>query len=135
MIGSMTIMLFGTFDLLHPGHLFVLREAGKRGDVIVIVARDRHVRMIKGISAHESEDVRVRNVQQRFPAYIVALGDPEDFLAPIRTHRPDRILLGYDQQLPPSVRMEDLPPVERLAAFEPERHKSSLARRRMSRDG
>ena len=40
-------MIFGTFDLLHPGHFFVLEEAAKRGDVTVVVARDSTVKRIK----------------------------------------------------------------------------------------
>lgn len=120
-------MIFGTFDLLHPGHVFVLEEAGKRGDVTVIVARAKNVESIKGKVPRDSEEKRLEAIRSRFPAYDVQLGDASDFLKPVRDLKPDIILLGYDQQLPPGVTPEDLPcPVERLPGHQPERFKSSL---------
>ena len=100
---SQRVLLFGTFDDLHPGHRFVLDEARARGDVSVVVARDGTVLKIKGRAPLQSQDDRVQ---------------------------PDLILLGYDQQLPPGVTEADLLcPVERLEAFEPHVHKSSLRRK------
>ena len=123
------VLVFGTFDLLHPGHRFVLTEAGKRGDVHVVVARDLNVRAIKGRMPKQSEQERFAALKQAFPKAEVILGDPNDFLAPVRAIKPDLILLGYDQKLPPSVTEKDLHcPIERLGAFEPEKWKSSLRR-------
>ncbi len=130
MIRPINILMFGTFDRLHPGHEFVIREAMKRGGVTVIVARDRNVERIKGFAAQESEDTRIHNLQAAFPSVTVLLGDAKDFLRPVRDIKPDLILLGYDQKLPPGVGEADFPcPVERLPAFEPERFKSSLRRK------
>lgn len=124
------VMVFGTFDLLHPGHLSVLQQAGKRGDTTVIVARDRNVERIKGVMPTEREVQRMSALQSTFPDYMVQLGDLVDFLTPVREVRPDLILLGYDQKLPPGVTEADLAPatIERLPAHEPERFKSSLMR-------
>ncbi len=127
----MRILLFGTFDHLHPGHHFVINEARTRGDVTVIVARDRNVERIKGFTALQSEEHRAQAIRDAFPAVTVLLGDRDDFLAPVRSVGPDLILLGYDQRLPPGVSEADFPcPVERLAAFRPEEFKSSLKRRK-----
>lgn len=123
------VLLFGTFDLLHPGHRFVLVEAQKRGRVTVVIARDATVRRLKGREPAQNEEERRQSVAAALPAASVILGDPVDFLKPVRDTGPDLILLGYDQKLPPGVHMEDLPcPTERLPAFEPERHKSSFLR-------
>lgn len=123
------VMIFGTFDHLHKGHEFVVHEAMKHGDVIAVVARDHHVKHIKNKDPMEPEDVRAQHLRDAFDAITVVLGDEQDFLAPVINHQPELILLGYDQQLPPGVSMDDLPcPVERLAAFEPEKYKSSLYR-------
>lgn len=125
------VMLFGTFDRLHPGHRFLLREALRRGAASVVVARDANVRKLKGRVPEQSEEERRRAVESAFPEVRALLGDPEDFLAPVRAIRPELILLGYDQTLPPGVREEDLPcPVERLPAFEPGTFKSSFRRSR-----
>lgn len=120
-------MIFGTFDRLHPGHEFVLHEAMKRGEVTAIVARDHHVKKIKNRTPVDDENARVAAIRKKFPMIDVRLGNEKDFLAPLREVKPDLILLGYDQKLPPGVSDTDLPcNVERLPAFHPERFKSSL---------
>ena len=127
----MRVLIFGTFDHFHPGHAFVIREALKKGDVTVIVARDRNVHRIKGNPRVQSEEDRAQILRDAFSAIQVLLGDPVDFLAPVRSLKPDLILLGYDQQLPPGVTQDDLHcPVERLPAYRPEEFKSSLRKPR-----
>lgn len=124
----MKVMIFGTFDKFHPGHEYVLQKAFERGQVTVIVARDANVERIKGKKPTYDERVRSAAIRTAFPAATVRLGDESgDFLAPVRKFAPDLILLGYDQRLPPGISATDLPcPVERLAAFEPQKYKSSL---------
>ncbi len=126
----MKILLFGTFDHLHPGHLFVFEEAQKRGNVFVVVARDANVLRIKGRAPQQTQQERMAAVQAALPGATVMLGDDSDFLAPVRRVQPDLILLGYDQKLPPGVTEADLLcRVERLPAFRPEEFKSSLLRK------
>jgi FAD synthetase len=125
----MNVMVFGTFDDLHPGHEYVFTEALQRGKVWAVVARDSNVMKIKGRAPLQTQEQRMQAITQKFPDVQVMLGDPEDFLAPVRTVQPDLILLGYDQHLPPGVTAEELGvPTERLAPFHPEIHKSSLRR-------
>ncbi len=121
------VLVFGTFDRLHPGHLFVFAEAAKRGAVHIVVARDRSVGHIKGRAPMQTEEQRLQAVQAAVPEAQVRLGDTEDYLLPVREIAPDLILLGYDQRLPPGVEESSFPcPVERLPAFHPEKYKSSL---------
>lgn len=125
----MNVLVFGTFDLLHPGHRFLLAEAQKKGKLTVVVARDRNVQRIKGRFPVHDEDERLSHVRQAAPGAEVVLGDVHDFLVPVKAIDPDLILLGYDQKLPPGVREEDLPyEIERLPAFEPEKYKTSILR-------
>lgn len=125
----MRVLVCGTFDHLHPGHTFFLQEALKRGELFVIVARDTTVRCVKGVFPQETENMRLDHLRKAFPHSHPLLGNPEDFLAPVRSIQPDLILLGYDQHLPPGVSEADLPcPFERLPAFHPEKYKSSLRR-------
>lgn len=142
----MRVMIFGTFDGLHPGHLHVLEEATRRAGenedsrglktktynsqgLWVVVARDANVHRIKGRKALQSEHERVATIQQAFPSAHVILGNTTDFLQPIREIQPDLILLGYDQKLPPTITEDSLQtPIERLEPFHPELYKSSLRR-------
>jgi FAD synthetase len=125
----MKVLVFGTFDLVHPGHRFLFAEAAKRGHLTIIVARDRNVQRIKGRFPVQDEDERMSHVRMVVPDAEVILGDAHDFLVPVRAIDPDLIMLGYDQELPPGVTEADLPcDVQRAAAFEPETYKSSLLR-------
>ncbi len=48
----MRVIAFGTFDLLHYGHIKMLETAkelgGEKGELVVVVARDESVLKIKG---------------------------------------------------------------------------------------
>ena len=122
-------MIFGTFDTLHPGHEFVLKEAGTRGVVTVIVARNVNVQRMKGHTPKQNESKRMAAIRKAYPGYDVQLGDSNDFLAPVRKTKPDLILLGYDQNLPPGITADLLGyPVDRLPAYLPEKYKSSILR-------
>lgn len=123
------VLVFGTFDLLHPGHRFLLAEAAKRGELFAVVARDATVERLKGRAPVDDERTRMANVRGAVANATVMLGDPSDFLAPVRAVAPDLILLGYDQQLPPGITEDALRcAMERLPAFEPETYKSSILR-------
>jgi FAD synthetase len=122
-----SVMICGTFDLLHPGHIFFIEEAARLGRVIVVVARDETVERIKGRKPVETLESRKRSIEQRFPEATVVEGSVSDFLEPVRKHHPDLLLLGYDQALPPRVMEADLAcRVIRATAHHPEKFKSSL---------
>jgi FAD synthetase len=129
------VMIFGTFDLLHPGHEFLIGEGMKMGDVIVIVARDVNVQRIKGRPPAENEKERMNAMQKKFPEVLVVLGNPKDFLAPLKKYKPDILLLGYDQRMPPGVTEESLGiRIKRADAHEPHRFKSSLMKKNAKHD-
>ncbi|MCF7860774.1 AAA family ATPase [Candidatus Woesearchaeota archaeon] len=93
-------MVFGTFDHLHKGHIYLFKKASQGADqLIVIVARDTNVEKIKGKLPDNSEIVRLRNIRKAGIAHIVMLGDKKDKLAPIIRINPDTIYLGYDQTI------------------------------------
>ena len=42
------VLVFGTFDIIHPGHVFFLNQAKKLGDFLcVVVSRDETVNELK----------------------------------------------------------------------------------------
>jgi len=91
-------MVFGTFDIIHPGHLFLLKEAKKMGDqLIVVIARDQTVNEIKKIKSKNKEKDRLKNINDLKIADKVILGNEGDKYQVIRDEKPDVIALGYDQ--------------------------------------
>lgn len=90
------VVATGTFDILHPGHLYYLEESGKYGDELyVIVARDQNVR-------HKPrpvlpEEQRVKMVAALKPVNHAVLGDLHDMFRPIEEIRPAVITFGFNQ--------------------------------------
>ncbi|MFA6548064.1 MAG: adenylyltransferase/cytidyltransferase family protein, partial [Candidatus Magasanikbacteria bacterium] len=93
------VMVFGTFDIIHPGHLYLLTEAKKLGDFLtVVIARDQTVAEVKGKTAKHNEIVRLKNISELQIADKVILGNDGDKYQVIKEEKPDIIALGYDQR-------------------------------------
>lgn len=95
----MKVMVFGVFDRLHAGHLYLLYHARlKRNELVAVIARDAVVKKMKGVLPEWNERLRVRGVKTTGLATKVVLGDAkEGSYAVIKRHKPDIICLGYDQ--------------------------------------
>lgn len=93
------VMVFGSFDSLHPGHLYVFSEAKKMADkLIVVVARDATIKRIKGEAPRYNEKERLYSVRAIPSVDEVFLGSLDDEYEMIRKVKPDVICLGHDQQ-------------------------------------
>lgn len=92
-------MVFGVFDLLHPGHLYLLYHARLRDrELVVVVARDVAVKRLKGVCPNWNERRRMGAVKATGLAAKVVLGDTkEGSYAILKKYKPDMICLGYDQ--------------------------------------
>ena len=92
-------MVFGTFDIVHAGHLSLFRQARRYGKkLIVVVARDATAEKIKGKAPFHNEQERVALLKQLRNVDQVLLGDLRDAYKAIRRIKPDVIALGYDQE-------------------------------------
>lgn len=90
------VVATGTFDILHPGHLFYLEESRKLGDeLFVIVARDINVKH----KPHPivPEDQRLQMVAALKPVDHAMLGDETDMFLPIVKIQPGVITIGFNQ--------------------------------------
>lgn len=135
----MRVMVFGTFDHLHPGHLDYFKQARRFGkDLIIVVARDRNVLKIKGRQAERKEANRARIIRQKLKKLgwtaTVALGGRENRWAVIKKYHPDFICLGYDQKVDLKKLRSEIAgwrffcKIKRLKAYQPEKYKSSYFR-------
>jgi FAD synthetase len=90
------VVATGTFDILHPGHLYYLEESRKLGDELhVIVARDANVKhKPRPILPEEQRLIMVGALK---PVDHALLGDLHDMFKPIEEIRPDIITLGFNQ--------------------------------------
>ncbi len=87
----------GVFDILHPGHGFVLEKAKGLGDfLVVVVARDSTVVKRKRIPI-VPEQQRLEMVRYLKPVDAALLGEEGDYLRIMERIRPEVIALGPDQ--------------------------------------
>ncbi len=94
------VMVFGTFDMVHKGHLDFFRQARflvKNPYLIVSIARDVNVERIKKIAPQNHEDERLQVVAKVPRVNKVVLGGIDTYLPHIIAEQPDIIALGYDQ--------------------------------------
>jgi FAD synthetase len=93
------VLAFGTFDLLHPGHLSYLSQAKALGDrLIVVIATDSNVKKIKGKPAVNSERERREMVANIKFVDEAIIGFEDDMINSVEKIKPDIIALGYDQK-------------------------------------
>ncbi len=87
--GMTVVTTNGSFDLLHAGHRFLLAEARKQGDVLLVgVNSDASVKRYKGKDRPiESQDIRAAKVARHADA--VFIFDDDDPRAWLKTIRPD----------------------------------------------
>ena len=89
---------FGTFDILHEGHIDFLKQAKAHGDFLaVVVGRDSTVEKVKGKKPQHNEQQRMLAVYNVPEVDLALLGDKEDPYKVIEEQKPDVICIGYDQ--------------------------------------
>ena len=128
-------MVFGTFDMVHEGHVDFFRQArslAPRPYLIVSIARDAIATRIKGAKPRRSEKERHALLSRNTLVDEVVLGQEDGYIEHIAEAKPDIIALGYDQMGKFVDRLErDLTnagvraKVVRLQAFQPEKYKTS----------
>jgi len=94
------VLVFGTFDRLHAGHIDLFRQARGLGDQLIVgVGRDTVVKHIKGNHPQQYESERRRAVQSCGLVSEAKLlpENPEERFIWIKQVSPDVIALGYDQ--------------------------------------
>lgn len=129
-------MVFGTFDIVHPGHLDFFKQArhlAQKPFLIVSIARDVSVEKVKGRPPLYGELERKKAVDETGLADRVVLGALGDHIAHILEEAPDIIALGYDQagyyvETTKAYFAEHAPEVRfiTLRSHHPEKYKSSL---------
>jgi D-beta-D-heptose 7-phosphate kinase/D-beta-D-heptose 1-phosphate adenosyltransferase len=96
--GKTVVLTNGCFDLLHRGHVHILREAKALGDLLIVaINSDRSVRAIKGPSRPVlSESDRTELLAAMEMVDYVALFDEPDPYDLIAAVRPNVLVKGGD---------------------------------------
>ena len=129
------VMCAGTFDIIHPGHLYFFSESKKYGDrLVVVVARDSTSERLKKKKPKNNERTRLEAVRSLDIVDEARLGNEGDIFAVIEEIKPNVICLGYDQNVLKEKLEEELKKrnlkadVIRIGSYRPEVYKSSKMR-------
>lgn len=112
----------GTFDVLHRGHIEVLKYAKSLGDkLIVAVDTDDRVKRLKGISRpiYNLEDRISMLLAIRYVDNVVTFDSDEDLINLIRQTNPDVLLAGSDWKDKPGIGREYAKQVAYFDRIEP----------------
>jgi FAD synthetase len=93
------VLTFGTFDILHPGHEYYLKNAKMHGDkIVMILATDANVLRFKNRLPRNNQEMRLQNIQQSFQFLdTVLIGEGNNPFQWLEIYKPKVICLGYDQ--------------------------------------
>jgi len=135
-------MAFGTFDFFHAGHESYLKQAKELGEyLIVVISRDKTVKLIKGQPPLNSERKRAATVRETGIPDKVILGYHGDKHKVLKKFRPSVIALGYDQFVFTQKLEKTLidlkldAEIKRLDAHFPQVFKSSIIRKKLVASG
>lgn len=130
-------MCFGTFDILHLGHLYYFEQARKYGDyLIVVIARDKTKQKQKKKILF-SEQERRKLVQSLKVVDEAVLGNVDDHLKIVLEKKPAVLCLGYDQKIAQKWLKRRLaernfyPRIVRIKAYHPASQKSTKIKKRL----
>ncbi|MCF7907675.1 MAG: adenylyltransferase/cytidyltransferase family protein [Candidatus Omnitrophica bacterium] len=98
--GKRLVFTNGCFDLLHPGHIKVLKEAKQKGDILIVaVNSDSSIKKIKGPSRPIlKEKARIKLLEHiDLIDYIIIFKTPTPYSL-IKALKPDVLVKGGDWQ-------------------------------------
>jgi FAD synthetase len=91
------VLIAGTFEILHPGHVYYMEQAWRLGRVTAVISRDVNAARIKGRNVIIPAENRARVVSSIYYVHKARLGYEDDMLRVVEEERPDVILLGSNQ--------------------------------------
>ena len=132
------VIVFGVFDLLHPGHLYFLQHAKSYGTYLcAIVTRDNIVRQLKHQFPFQLQLQRLAQVNNICEVNDAILGDEHlgDY-AVLKQYQPDIIVVGYDQHflkmdLEERMQRQELPlcPIVQVGSYYPEVYSTTILKK------
>jgi rfaE bifunctional protein nucleotidyltransferase chain/domain len=94
-----TVMVNGTFDVLHPGHIALLNTARSYGDSLVVaIDTDRRVRELKGEQRPINNQIDRKIMLSNIKAVdlVVFFDSKEELIELMKLYKPDVYVKGSD---------------------------------------
>jgi len=97
------VLVAGTFDIFHMGHLYFFKEAKRFGDELIVIIASDEISKYNGKKPVHNQKERAEIVKNLKIVNEVILGDKKDIVKTIEKIKPDILCIGYDQKLPEKI--------------------------------
>lgn len=99
------VIVFGSFDPLHKGHLNFFKQAKGLGNhLTAVVSRDESIKKSKKREPRIPQTERLEPLRKIGIIDKVVLGDFPGSYSVLGREKPDIIALGYDQEIPQTLK-------------------------------
>lgn len=94
------VCTFGSFDLIHPGHISYLEHAKQQWDNLsTIVASNESIKKFKNHPPKYSQHQRIKYLHELWVIDTIIPWDPVDFYITLQTLQPQVLVFWYDQNM------------------------------------
>ena len=91
------ILTYGTFDLLHYGHIRILKRANELGDYLVVALSTDEFNATKGKKAYHSYETRKKMLEAiRYVDLVIPENNWEQKLQDVKDYKIDVVVMGDD---------------------------------------
>lgn len=91
------ILTYGTFDLLHYGHIRILKRAKELGDYLIVALSTDEFNNIKGKKAYHSYETRKKMLEAiRYVDLVIPENNWEQKVQDIKDYKADVVVMGSD---------------------------------------
>ena len=91
------ILTYGTFDLLHYGHIRILQRAKAQGDYLVVAVSTDEFNTIKGKKAYHNYETRKQMLEAiRYVDLVIPENDWNQKRNDVMEYRIDEVVMGSD---------------------------------------
>lgn len=91
------VLTYGTFDLLHYGHIRLLQRAKQLGDYLIVAVSTDDFNKIKGKTAYHSYETRKKMLEAiRYVDLVIPENDWEQKINDVLEYKVDIVVMGSD---------------------------------------
>ena len=91
------ILTYGTFDLLHYGHIEILRRAKALGDYLIVAVSTDEFNDIKGKKAYHNYETRKKMLESiRYVDLVIPEKDWDQKINDVKEYKVDTFVMGSD---------------------------------------
>ena len=91
------VLTYGTFDLLHYGHIRLLKRAKELGDYLIVALSTDEFNEIKGKKAYHNYETRKKMLEAiRYVDLVIPENNWEQKIDDVKTYKADIFVMGDD---------------------------------------